>query len=535
MAFAQNITVGSYAEELARINQISGLSNNLSSFVIRPINVFGLSPADSSLQHLIASKNLIKNNTSLCVKLLPINLLNQYTFKKPFGYNTGTLLPNIGLQSRLSGGAFIKWGLIEIQIAPELVYAQNKSFQTFADAQSNNDSKQLLNAYYSIVNGIDAPERFGNSTLMHLYPGQSKITLNYKSIEAGLSTQNLWWGPGVQNAIMMSNSAPGFLHWTINTTKPIQTKIGSFEWQLIGGNLTESGYLPLDTTKLIYAKGMYIPKPAVSRYISGYSVNWQPKWIAGLYIGATTYDYMDKDSTYANKNIIRRLIPAITGSSAAANTVSATSIGDSQDFAYSLNFRQILPKYKAEIYFEWARNDRAGSITDFLQQPEHSTAYTVGSSRLFELPNDKLFQIKFELTHLQRPATFLVRDEPVWYVHTDAPRDGYTNQGRYLGAGIGPGSNSLMLNFGIIDRLNTYGMTLERLVHNEDLYFSAFSGSTMAYNEWVDFSDTFYTNFKLKDYLISFTATPVYTLNYQYVANSNFSFQMGVNVAYLFN
>lgn len=531
-SFSQTISVGdSYAEEITRMHQLLGVSDNSSSFSIRPLNV----SQDSSVERLIAGKNILRKSVGFSAQLLPFNWLNEYNFNRPYGYNNSSLYPAAGFQSRISGGLFVKAGILHIQLKPEFVYAENKPFQTFAEVQANNSSPALLGSYFGIVNGIDAPERFGNSALQHLYPGQSKITIIFKNIEAGISTENMWWGPGIQNSIMMSNSAPGFLHWTFNSAAPVKTVVGTFEWQIIGGKLIQSGYLPLDTGKLVYGKGMFSPKPKVTRYISAFTVNWQPRWIEGLFIGGSAYDYLDKDSSYSARNIFRKLIPVITGSSVAANAITNTSNGDGQDFAYALNVRQVLNKYNAEIYFEWARNDRAGNLIDFLQQPEHSSAYTLGGARIFELTKKQLFQIRFELTHLQNSPTFLLRDEPTWYVHSVAPRDGYTNDGRYIGAGIGPGSNSLMFDFSLLNGMNCYGMKIERLVHNNDLYYYAFMGTKIYNRQWVDLSDAFYANFKFKKYLVSAELTPIYTLNYEYAGGASYNFNTSINLTYYFD
>jgi hypothetical protein len=468
------------------------------------------------------------------IQLLPFNWLNEYNVKRPYGYNNGSLYPNAGYQSMLSGGFLLKAGILNIQVKPELVYAQNKRFNTFADVQANNNTG-LVNAYFGNINGIDAPERFGNSSIKHLYPGQSKITLNYKGIEAGVSTENLWWGPGIKNSIMMSNSAPGFLHWTFNSAKPLKTIIGSFEWQIIGGDLKQSGFMPDDINKLIYGSGLYSPKPVVTRYLSAYTVNWQPKWLKGLYLGLTGYDYLDKDSIYRQKNIFRKIFPVITGSSLKANDITNATKGDGQDFAFALNVRQLLPAYNAELYFEWARNDRTGGFQDFIQEPAHSAAYTVGGRRLFELNNERYLQFKVEITQLQRSITYLVRDEPTWYEHYSSPRDGYTNDGRYLGAGIGPGSNSFILDISYLKNLNSFGVTFERLLHNNDLYYSAFAGTNPPNLHWVDLSGTFYSNIKIKNYLIAAEMTPVYTLNYQYKSGESFNLHARVNITYYFN
>lgn len=534
-SYSQTVPIGSYTEELSRREQVAGNSDNKSSFVIRPLVS---SDSDSTLQQLIASSKYIKFNfmgMPSGLRILPVNWLNEYNVNRPYGYNNSSLYPNKGYQSMLSCGFILKAGILNVQIKPEFVYAQNKSFSTFADAQAHNNSPALMNAYFAQINGMDAPERFGTSSLKHVYPGQSKITLAYKSIEAGVSTENLWWGPGIRNSIIMSNSAPGFFHWTFNSTKPVNTIIGSFEWQIIGGNLKQSGFAPDDVSKLIYGSNLYSPKPKVSRYISAYSVNWQPKWLKGLYLGASAYDYLDKDSVYHNKNIIRRIIPVITGSSIKANDINNGQNGDQQDFAYSLNIRQLLPLYKAELYFEWARNDRTGNLSDFIEEPEHSAAYTFGGRKLFELSRGGFIQIKSEITQLQRAQTYLVRDEPSWYIHSQSPRDGYTNYGRYIGAGIGPGSSSFIFDISYLKNYNSYGLMLERQLHNNDLYYQAFSGTGIFNLHWVDLAGTFYTNLKFKNYLVSAEATPVYTLNYEYRNGSSFNLHARVNFTYFFN
>ena len=76
----------------------------------------------------------------------------------------------------------------------------------------------------------------------------------------GVSTENLWWGPGVRNSLIMSNNAPGFGHISFNTTAPVLTKIGSFEWQLISGVLQNSGLLPPDTARTFNGQKLYEPQ-----------------------------------------------------------------------------------------------------------------------------------------------------------------------------------------------------------------------------------------------------------------------------------
>ena len=532
----QTISVNdTYAQEIARIQQVLGQDSSIASFAIRPILPF----EDSILNLLKSSKNLFGNSNyyspEIEFKALPFNFLSEYNNSRPFGYNNGSLLPNRGFQEAISGGFYLRVGPLTIQAKPEFVYSQNKPFATFADVQANNNSQQLLDAYFHTVNGIDAPERFGKGDLSKLYPGQSKATLNLGKLEIGASTENLWWGPGVKNSIMMSNSAPGFLHWTINTNAPVSTSIGSFEWQMIGGYLKQSGYPPTANAKLVYGDNLYIPKPHVTRYLSAFTLNWQPKWMRGFFIGLSEYDYLNIDSAYKSYGLLKKLFPVFTGSSNRANAITSTQNGDGQDFAFSINMRQVFEKEKAEIYFEWARNDNWASLTDLLQEPEHSSAYTLGGRKLYDVAAQSYIQVKFELTHLQDPPTYLLRDEPSWYVHLQAPQDGYTNDGRYIGAGIGPGSNSFMLGLSYLHQQNAFGFQFERIVHNNDLYYSAFAGTNTFNLHWVDLANTFYYNLKSGNILISSELTPVYTLNYEYKQGASYNLHARISMTYYFN
>ncbi|MBE9585150.1 hypothetical protein IM792_11880 [Mucilaginibacter sp. JRF] len=535
--YSQNIPTGNYIEDVLRWKQVSGKHEIKTSFAIRPILMPYNDTTINGLKGIEVNKlyNLLNIGAVSGLKILPFSLLTEYNFKRPYGYNNGTLYPNRGFQTRFSGGFLYSTRFLKIQINPEFVHAENKKFDTFTSIHATNNSQQFLASYFETINGIDAPERFGNKSISRIYPGQSKITLNYKNVEVGISTENLWWGPSIKNSIIMSNSAPGFLHWTVNSTGPIRTNVGSFEWQLIGGKLKQSDYEPYNINLLEYGTDLYNPKPRTDRYISAVTVNWQPKWLKGLYLGVSGSTYMDIDSVYKKKNVIQKTVPIFVGSSMKANDINNGSNGDGQDFAYAFSLRQLLPYYSAELYFEWARNDRSGNLNDFIQEPGHSSALTVGGRKLFELKKNIFLQLKSEITQLQRHPTYLLRESPIWYVHSVNPRDGYTNQGRYLGAGIGPGGNSFMIDASYLNGLNSYGFTFERYVHNNDLYYQAFRGTSVSNRHWVDLSYSFYSNVKIRRYLLSINVTPIYTLNYQYTNGSSFNLHARLNCAYYFN
>ncbi|MHB8206505.1 hypothetical protein [Mucilaginibacter sp.] len=127
-------------------------------------------------------------------------------------------------------------------------------------------------------------------------------------------------------------------------------------------------------------------------------------------------------------------------------------------------------------------------------------------------------------------------------MHDDSPRDGYTNDGRYLGAGIGPGSSSEIVDVSLINGFNSFGISVERLRHDNDLFYSAFQGTSDYDYNWVDFNTTLYTKIVVeKNLLIAFNFTWIHTLNYEYYTvpdesqNISHSFSYTLNLTYSFD
>ena len=90
------------------------------------------------------------------------------------------------------------------------------------------------------------PTRFGDKSIHRLSAGQSSIVVGIRNVQIGLSNENEWWGPGIGNALVLSNNAPGFPHYFLRTAKPISTRIGDIDARWLVGGLTESGFF--DTT-----------------------------------------------------------------------------------------------------------------------------------------------------------------------------------------------------------------------------------------------------------------------------------------------
>jgi hypothetical protein len=522
---AQSVPVGTpIVEEFLRRQQIEDTTGRSGSFTVRPISL-SVMERDSLYRQLFCrpfkSRSFGGNGI---ISILPLIIRNQINSDHPFGWNDGSMIPSKGYETQVSAGFFVRAGILSLQLNPEFVFAQNASFST----QPLGWSDSIWRSYYnSVINKIEQPERFGNRPYARLFPGQSTIRVNWKKLSLGLSTENLWWGPGIRNALIMTNNAPGFAHITFNTTSPLSSPVGSFEWQLISGLLQSSGILP-DTTKTFNGSALYSPKPNGDRYLNGFVICLQPKWTKGFYLGFSRLFYLYRSDVKVSFNGYLPVLGTLFK--------SASSDEDrlKRDQILSLFFRLLLPKEQAEVYAEYGRNDHAGSTRDFLMEPEHSRALIVGFKKIFPLRAKAKLEMMMEFTNLQIPSTSLVREQESWYAHYQV-RDGYTNLGQVVGAGIGPGGNSQTFNFNWLRGTRKIGFQFERITHNNDFYYAAFAPTRNYQAHWIDLSFGGHANWVRKSFFCQAELAVVKSLNYYWQQDTDIhNLHLNFSVGYLF-
>lgn len=514
---AQNTPVGSidFSEDLYRNQQLLGKHDSLISFTLRPLSQ---STINNFKAHSIKSS---RNKVNL--QILPVSLTQQYNTSAPSGWNDGALIPAKGYQMLFTGGIHASYGPLSIQLKPEYVYAANPDFETFPVTDDNGIRASRI----TYLNYSDLPERFGEKAYHHLYSGQSSIRLAINKFSVGLSSENLWWGPGQRNSLIMSNTAPGFLHFTLNTRKPIKTFIGTFEGQLISGKLKSSGLDVSDADYTIDGINNKLPKERQWRYLSGISINYHPKWIPGLFVGLNRVFQIYNNDLGSN---FTDYFPVITPfQKKNLNGEDAKN----RDQLASLFLRYVFTESKAELYFENGKNDHASDILDLFESPSHSRAFLFGFSKIFLLDStkEKYLKFNFENTQLQQSADRLVRPAGAWYLHSQV-RHGYTNMSQVMGAGIGPGGNSQTLDFSVWNKDRVWGIQCERYARNLDFYYDAF---TVYNRKWVDLNLNTYAYRRYGDLGIQAKLNTSLMDNYQW-QNNNFKLnvQMQVTLQYHF-
>lgn len=494
---AQSLVVGSNQEDFYRRAQLLGITDSTISFMIRPL-INGTWEVGENIN----SKTSARSKNDAEIRILPFSWQNQYTSHHAYGWNNGSMIPSKGYQGQISGGIHIKNNFFSLQLKPELVFAENATFEEFPE-----DHYPIIwKWYYDNYNHIDLPVRFGNSQYAKLNLGQSSLRFNHKNISVGLSTENLWWGPGIRNSLLMSNSAPGFLHLTLNTQKPIQTKIGSFEGQFIIGKLENSDFTPPDSAYLYRGTTIYAPKPNDNRSISGIVLTYQPKWINGLFLG-----YSRTSQNYSkNLSKLKDYFPFFSS----FNSYKATQKTNTADQYTSLFFRWLFSEEHMEVYMEYGSNNQSKSFSEVLKDPNYGRAYIFGLRKLFPIRDgSSQLMTSFEITNLSQSSTDIVNNVEGWYVDRNV-RQGYTNRGQMLGAGIGPGGNLQSVDVSWVKGPKSIGLQLERYAHNLDFYYYAYIPSGDWRRSWIDLSVAAHGNWDFKQFIFNASLNYIHSFNY---------------------
>ena len=475
---AQTIPVGmtDVAEERLRNQQL--ISGAQHSFTIRPVL--------DTVKH----------------QILPVTLQTSFNSFAPLGYNDGIMVPARGLQTLFTGGVFYRYKALSIQLKPEFLWAANTDFSTFSLFQPDPTRQAMV--YY--LSTSDIPERIGTDPISKFYAGQSAIRLSSPSVSFGISTENIWWGPGYRNSLLMTNNAPGFLHATFNTVKPVKTFLGKFEFQLIAGKLNGSGLEPSTADVTVGGVNNFWPKPKDWRYISGITFNYQPKWVPGLFLGfSRVFHLYSKDLGSGLTDYLPILIPF---------EKKSTVLEDDKkrDQLASVSARWVFPSVQLEIYGESGWNDYFINVWDFFVSPDHSYASVLGFRKLFLRSPGRYYRLAVESTSMQMSTDRLLRNEGSWYRHWIV-RSGYTQEGQVLGAGIGPGGSSQSLDFASVSPKNVLGFTIERYAHNLDFVYDGLKNYDQ---KWVDLLFSGYYQARYKEFGFTGSLSAAWIRNYQW-------------------
>jgi hypothetical protein len=474
-------------------------------------NNFSYTQRSATVYWLNQPNNQLNKNKQVQFQFLQASYQQQYNSKIATSANDGSFIPALGMQHRLTFGALFRFKNLSIQLQPEFIQSANTAPQPFNGNPFDGNYFSRYYMYY--LNKIDNLSQFGTASISKFFPGQSSIRFNTNNLSIGISTENLWWGPARKNSLVMTNNAPGFLHGTIQSLKPIETKLGNVEFQVIYGSLLQTPFEPQDhlIMRNIWQGGIAL-KSTQSRSLFGYNISISPKGAENLFIGLAGAHYFYTDSANIQSTDIVRSYE---------NKPSAGALG-------SLFVRYKMPNELAEVYAEYGRANQLAMPWNLIGDTI-PTGYTIGFRKGFTPTRKGHIWLSAELTQLQLPDARLIFDASSpgstpktnsWYTHPYITQ-GYTNYGQSMGAAMGPGSNSLFVELAWINGLKKLGLSIERIANNNDFalytYTSGNPGQGLPDRYWINHHLSLNAQANWGNWLIAGSFTSTKALNYRWV------------------
>ena len=352
-----------------------------------------------------------------------VSLETSYNGGLPFSMNDGALWAGRGNNGRVRLGTSACQGRVTFHLAPEIVYSENREFDFIPSPRV--DRSRYASPWHTAPESMDLPLRFGRRAFGGLAVGESSIRVDAGAVEGGLSTESEWWGPGIRNAITLSSNAPGIPRTFLRTKRPLPVPGGRLEavWNL--GVLVESRYFDFDRSNNL-------------RSWNAAALAYTPSFEPGLTVGLAR-------AVYAPLRSFTSLPAAGLDVLRDVGRPNARPADDSvrvpgRDGFFSVFGRWVMPEDGLEVYGEWSRSQRPGSLRELLVAPQHTQGYTAGLQWARPLGGGAL-RVQGEATNLEQSSTY--RQERVVSFYKSRPvLQGYTHHGKVIGAAIGPGASS---------------------------------------------------------------------------------------------
>ena len=441
-----------------------------------------LQTIDSSIEY----DPLLFKNKYFTLKKIPLQFGQKLNTNHPYGGNDGAMSYSKGYQFQISGGLFAQFKNIKLLLRPEYVQTATQEYKT--------------SSYWGQV----------NPAYKKLLLGNSSLRFDLGKISMGVSTQNLWWGPGIYNSLLMSNNAQGFFHYSINSNRPIKNFLGTFQFQVISATLTQDSLQGFENNGL---KRRDINKS--DRFLSSLAVDYQPSFLKNISFGInrSLQSYKDRLPTdFVQKNI--PVLSAFFGSTSAARDTFP------QDQTVSIYTKWMFPKSHAELYYQFAYNDAKANWRDFWLDMSHSTAYILGFKKLFILKDEKYLDLGMEVMKLGQTPSYLHRNAGNFYEHSQI-REGYTNQNQIMGAGSGFGNNMQTIQLSMNKGWNKIGLIFHHIQQNPMALVSGVNDLGLRKIKWDDYAYGIQSRFKYKNIL--------FNANVEWVNSKNYLWTMGQN------
>jgi hypothetical protein len=458
------------------------------SLTIRPYHTdtkFNYAKILSLIDSNIKYDGIVYQSRGNSISLLPINFSQKLNTDHPYGWNDGAMSYSKGYQMQVGAGIFASFGNLKVQLRPEFVKTASGQYET-------NESWGL------VTNGLSK-----------ILPGQSSVRYDLGKVSLSASTQNLWWGPGIYNSMLMSNNAPGFFHYSIASNRPLKTFLGNFQFQIISATLKQDSSQGFEHRNL---KKLDLPNR--NRAYNALTFTFQPVIMKNITFGLTR-----AFQNLAENNIsgfVPKYLPVLGSffGSAYNDTIN-------RDQILSFNTRWVFPKNHAEVYFEFGYNDAKDNFRDLMLDMSHASGYLFGFKKLSYLNKLDYLDFGVEVTRMAQTPSYLMRNAGNFYEH-GRMTEGYTHNNQILGAGSGFGNNMQTVNLSYNRGWNKYGLIFNHIIQNPtQIVTGSIENLGLRTTKWEDFSYGIQSRYRYRNILFS--------ANLEYVNSKNYLWTNGTN------
>ncbi|HUX43069.1 MAG TPA: capsule assembly Wzi family protein [Rectinemataceae bacterium] len=451
----------------------------------------------------------LANPEGVQIGYLPASTFESFNSAYPNGDGDGALWQGRGLSGLTRAGIAATWDWGMVSFNPEWWFAQNQDFSRAGGATTGDYGP-----------GLDRLQSYGTGYYQNFEWGQSEARLVFHGFTLGFGTENIKLGPAEIQNIILSDNAAGFPMLDIGTDGPIKTGLGALDARFFWGQTTLSSWYDSDpsTREFLWCGGAlsYSP-PFLDSMSFGFVRAFHSPW--STLDGWKVFEFFD-DSFMKN---FRKDVPLQSNGE------------DDIDQVLSLTWEWRVPETGSRAYVEWARNDHAGDIMDFLMQPDHSQGYVIGLQQRIAAGDIGQLLVSAEFSDLGNTIGSTIRPTGSWYRHSLVDNNGvdggYTNDGQIFGSPMGPGSNAQEVNVYFLGNPWFVGIGMQRLLMDADYSYTTVHITNLSYNLYL--TTTFRAGIRLADSVeLSSAIAFVTNWNHNFVPGSvnNWHVEAGVKI-----
>jgi hypothetical protein len=370
------------------------------------------------------------------VQVHPLVSTTVYNSERAWGQNDGPLWSGRGWNQSFSAGVALRWFVIDAQVRPVWAHAANEPFRLAGDWLS----PQQFAVWRRPYSNHDAPQRLDTTAIRGWHPGESWAKVMVGPLSAGVSTQNLWWGPGRRSSIFMSNNAAGFRHATVHTNRPLDLWAFDLQFQYVAARLERSPYNPVNFSD-------------DWRFFTALVVDVEPAFLPGLHVGLVRAFQIRQQDVNSRRDYFPLFQPFQKSKLAPGGGLGDGSQPDDQRASVYVSWSQ--PRAGFTAYAELGRTDHASDLRDLMLEPNHARAYLLGVHKVFspEVAGGATWSLSAEFMEAGETTPVAVRlwvagqsPPSIFFYNHGAVRHGYTNEGQLMGSWYGSGSTGMFVS-----------------------------------------------------------------------------------------